>query len=130
MLNPSKLYLMRCRLPNGKNVWKFGITDRHPKQRLAEIKANGGSQKDTVLFTYTPANRALKAEKSILNHYRRLGCKYKGFSGSGSSEWVACWFPFYGYFRIWLEWAEIWFLRIFAAAVILCALMGIYYNLY
>lgn len=96
-----KLYLYILYAPTKKgDIWKIGITNRDPADRLKEIQADGRRHNDPTqhaqIYAVFKLYNADKLERRLHHHYSRQ--QHKGIKGSGGTEWFDLRYPFYALF--------------------------------
>lgn len=116
------LYILRAAHPIRGNLWKIGITNRSPAERLVEIRAEGRRLNDATqhakLYQFYRMHNAADWERKLHYYYRAQN--YTKFKGSGKTEWFSIRYPFYALFVLrgrwlleWLMWLLVWILTAF-----------------
>ena len=119
------VYLLRVEAPKHRDKYKVGISS-NLKKRVQQLRKNPYPQnKISVYLCCEVWGFAKPIERLILNHYKRKGKKYEGFSGNGYSEWIAVFYPFMAVFTI----LACKLLMFCARALILCTLLFIIYSI-
>lgn len=124
----SNLYLYILYAPTKKGyIWKIGITNRDPADRLKEIQSDGRRHNDpsqhAQIYAVFKLYNADKLERRLHHHYSRQ--QHKGIKGSGKTEWFEVSYPLYAVVMLWRWWLLDWLMR----GVLAVAVVGVIYLL-
>jgi Meiotically up-regulated gene 113 len=122
------IYVLRAPHPINGYVYKIGITNRTPIERLAEIQSNGRRLNDTSqhaqLYQYYSLHNAATWEKKLHIYYRQK--QYKKIKGSGKTEWFRVNYPYYALITLKCRWLLEWLLCFFFWCFIACIFFFFY----